>query len=146
MLLKMTSLMDILTVLLLFLLKSFVIEGEVVTPASGLNLPESTSETMPKESVVLAIIGNTVSLGDHVVARVVDASREGLLIDSLADALQSTRKRQIVLARRRGEEPQPAQLTIQGDKEMAFQLLQRVMYTCNQAGFDDISLAVLRSS
>ena len=33
--LRMTSMMDILTVLLLFLLKSFVVEGEVITPVPG---------------------------------------------------------------------------------------------------------------
>ena len=34
--LRLTSMMDILVVLLLFLLKSFVVEGEAMTPPAGL--------------------------------------------------------------------------------------------------------------
>ncbi len=49
--LQLTSMMDILTVLLLFLLKSFVVEGEVITPVPGVDLPESSSETTPHASV-----------------------------------------------------------------------------------------------
>lgn len=143
--LRMTSLMDILTVLLLFLLKSFVVEGEVVTPASGLTLPESSSEISPQESVVLAIVGDTVSIGDHVVARV-DENDPDMYIESLGAALDEARERQHALALRRGDEDPEAQVTIQGDREMAFEILQRVMYTCNQTGFDAISLAVLRTS
>ena len=143
--LRMTSLMDILTVLLLFLLKSFVIEGEVVTPASGLTLPESTSEVTPQESVVLAIVGDTVSLGGAVVARI-DESDPDIYVESLAIALQEARDRQLSLAERRGDEDPEAHITIQGDRDMPFELLQRVMFTCNQTGFDLISLAVLRTS
>ena len=40
--LRLTSMMDILTVLLLFLLKSFVAEGEVITSA-----PASSAATSP---------------------------------------------------------------------------------------------------
>ena len=54
--LKMTSMMDILTVLLLFLLKSFVVDGEALTPPPGLELPQSTSESMPAESIHLALV------------------------------------------------------------------------------------------
>ncbi|MCK4774074.1 MAG: biopolymer transporter ExbD, partial [Candidatus Krumholzibacteria bacterium] len=53
--LRLTSMMDILTVLLLFLLKSFVVEGEVMTPIPGVDLPESSSDTTPRAAVVIAI-------------------------------------------------------------------------------------------
>ena len=48
-----TSLMDILTVLVLFHLKSFVMEGEAVTPMPGVALPESSSKTAPRASIVI---------------------------------------------------------------------------------------------
>ena len=66
--LRLTSMMDILTVLLLFLLKSFVVEGEVITPAPGVELPESTSDTTPRASVVVAIFDSTVMLDGQMVA------------------------------------------------------------------------------
>ena len=71
--LKLTSMMDILTVLLLFLLKSFVVEGEVITPAPGVSLPESTSDTSPESSVVVAILDDRIMLDGRQVAQVASA-------------------------------------------------------------------------
>ena len=146
--LSMTSLMDILTTLLLFLLKSFVAEPEVVTPAAGVNLPYSTSQDAPQESIVVAIQGDQVSLGNEFIAKL-DANSQGdLMIRPLAAALSSARARHEQWQDMRGSEATdaPMKVTIQGDREMPFVLLQRVMYTCNQSGFDDIALAVLRTS
>jgi len=101
--LKMTSMMDILTVLLLFLLKSFVVEGEVITPASGVELPESHSQTTPQESLVVAIDQTRVSVGGEIVA---DLAQDGggLLIAGLADRLDDARAQMLALEERRGQE------------------------------------------
>ncbi len=141
--------MDILTVLLLFLLKSFVAEGEVVTPAPGVALPESHSELTPEASLVIAVAGDRISIGDQVVVALdgsVDGGLgEGLDIEPLARHLQQARQQQMHLARSRGEEEQwRGKVTIQGDRNMSFAVLQRVMFTCNQSGFDDVALAVIR--
>ena len=147
--LRITSMMDILTVLLLFLLKSFVAEGEVVTPAPGVTLPQSSAEVMPEASLVIAIADDRITLGDEVVANL-DGSVDGglgnqLLIERLADRLDDARAKQDDIALRRGQELEDrGKVTIQGDRDMPFEVLQRVMYTCNQTGFDDIALAVIR--
>jgi biopolymer transport protein ExbD len=145
--LRMTSMMDILTVLLLFLLKSFVVDAEVVTPAPGVQLPESSSRTTPEETLVIAIAHNQVTVGNELVATVEpSATARTLLIPPLAERLQASRRQSMELRRLRGDtEPFEAKVTIQGDRGMPFQVLQKVMYTCNQSGFDNISLAVLQS-
>ena len=74
--LRITSMMDILTVLLLFLLKSFVAEGEAVTPAPGVELPRSESEDRPPASLVIAITDDAINLGEETVA-VLDGSVDG---------------------------------------------------------------------
>ena len=48
--LQLTSLIDIFTVLLLFLLKSLVVGGAVVSPFPGVALPPSSSTASFKES------------------------------------------------------------------------------------------------
>ena len=139
--------MDILTVLLLFLLKSFVAEGEAVTPAPGVDLPRSVSQERPEASLVIAIAGDRISVGGEAIVAL-DGSVDGglgetLVIDPLAVALDRARSRQESLAARRGDEAWTGRVTIQGDRDMSFAVLQRVMYTCSQRGFDDVSLAVL---
>jgi biopolymer transport protein ExbD len=51
------------------------------------------------------------------------------------------------LDRRRGEPQKSARLaTIQGDADIEFRVLQRVMYTLDRSGFPDIALAVLKKA
>lgn len=142
--LRMTSMMDILTVLLLFLLKSFVVEGEVITPVPGVELPESSSEKAPTPALVVAVFDDTVMLDGKVVARVGAAPAGDLAIPGLADALAAARGQERDLARRRGEDADaPGHVAIQGDRDIRFDVLERVMHTCQQSGYRDISLAVL---
>lgn len=146
--LPLTSMMDILTVLLLFLLKSFVVEGEVITPVPGVELPESSSDSKPRASVVVAIFDQTVMLDGRMVADVEPNDHvSGMLIEGLAAQLDLTRAKELEIARLRGEEADYVpRIAIQGDLEIPFELLERVMYTCNQSGFRDISLAVIGAS
>ena len=146
--LPLTSMMDILTVLLLFLLKSFVVEGEVITPVPGVELPESASETKPQATVVVAIFADNVLLDGQMVAKVSDtAGSEGMMIPGLASQLELTWQKKQEIATRRGEElTESPKVAIQGDREIPFEILQRVMFTCNQSGYRDISLAVIGAS
>src|SRR6185436_15988542 len=100
-----TSLMDILTVLVLFLLKSFVIEGEAVTPVPGVALPESSSKTPPRASIVIAIFNDSVMLNGEVVATVSKSVASGdLLIRPLAKRLDESREQAQQIARLRGSD------------------------------------------
>ena len=45
---QLTSLIDIMTILLVFLLKSYSAEGEIFTPSKGLVLPQSTAKKSPE--------------------------------------------------------------------------------------------------
>ena len=146
--LRLTSMMDIFTSLLLFLLKSFVAEGEVITPAPGVRLPESTSDTSPESAVVVAIMADTILLDGSYVARpsAPDAG-EGLLIPALAERLVEARRQGESIAARRGDDADyTPRVAIQGDRDLPFDVLQRVMYTCNHSGYGDIALVVLGAS
>jgi biopolymer transport protein ExbD len=146
--LKMTSMMDILTVLLLFLLKSFVVDAELLTPPPEVELPSSTSETPPEASLVVAISDDVILLGGAPVVSVHDAlSGSDLLIGALEDRLDQAVVQIENIAERKGRAGEtPRMITIQGDKDIEFRLLQRVMYTCNASGFEQLSLAVVQDS
>jgi len=145
--LKITSMMDILTVLLLFLLKSFVVDAEVVAPPPDVALPNSSSDESPEESLVIAVSGEAISLGGEPIISVADAMRgSDLLIEPLEARLDAAYAQMESLAERRGKADIAGKITIQGDQDMEFQLLQRVMYTCSFVGFGDLSLAVVKES
>jgi biopolymer transport protein ExbD len=52
---QMTSLVDVLTVLVFFLLKNFSSEGDIVTPSKNLELPVSSSKAKPEQMLNIAI-------------------------------------------------------------------------------------------
>jgi biopolymer transport protein ExbD len=141
------SMMDILTVLLLFLLKSYV-AGDIMVPPPGVRLPGSTAEQPPQSSLVIAIDHDQILIGSDKVASIADVvNTEGLEIDPLAARLQLVRQQQDEIARMRGETKTEARAaTIQGDRQIEFRVLQKVMYTLNQNGFENIALAVIPKS
>jgi biopolymer transport protein ExbD len=146
--LMITSMMDILTTLLFFLLKSFVSDAGPSTPPPGVVLPTSTSENMVENSIVIAVSNEAILLGEKPVVKVSDAlSRDGIYLEELAGGLDGAWMQMEDLAKRAGREKDlTAKVTIQGDRDMEFRVLQKVMYTCNQRGFDEISLAIVQGS
>ncbi len=145
--LRMTSMMDIFTSLLLFLLKSFVVDGEALTPVPGVDLPASRSQDAARPALVVAVFDDAILVGDEMVASVgASLAGESLWIAGLGERLQTERaKSEALAARRTGESARP-RVAIQGDRDIEFAILQRVMYTCNQSGYGDIALAVIKDS
>jgi biopolymer transport protein ExbD len=146
--LKMTSMMDILTVLLLFLLKSFVVDADVTAPPPDVTLPKSSSVDTPETAIVVAISGDAISVGGRPVTTVSAAMAGGdLLIRELEAGLNTELNQMDALALRKCQDPKAAgQITIQGDKDLEYRLLEKVMYTCGAAGFDRMALAVIREA
>lgn len=144
---NLTSMMDILTTLLFFVLLSFVSGGESATPAPGITLPKSTADDATRASLVVAVDATSILVGGERVATVDETlAGEGLLIAPLAAHLTAAREQMDALARRKGEDPAttPRLVTLQGDAAVEFRVLQRVMATLDHSGFPDIALAVLK--
>ena len=141
------SMMDILTVLLLFLLKSYVAEGEVMVPAKGVTLPVSTAEQTPKASLIVAIDGDAIRVGNEKVASASEAmTSDDPVIESLAAKLQELRANPDQVAPAATAAIDPRLVTIQGDRDIEYRLLRKVMFTLSRNGFENVSLAVLRNT
>lgn len=146
--LTLTSMMDILTTLLFFVLKTYISGSEVTSPPPGVTLPRSVVEADMHTSVVVAIDHDVIMVGGERVASVSDAVRSNdLLIAPLAAKLSEQRAQMDDLDRRKGKAPSATHLaTIQGDSGIEFRVLQKVMYTLDRNGFPDIALAVLKKA
>ena len=81
----------------------------------------------------------------EVVARVADVHRQsGNDIPALRQALVSQNDR--VLRRAARDDIAGREVTIMGDKEIPYKVLKKVMATCTEADYGQISLAVLQKS
>jgi biopolymer transport protein ExbD len=133
------------TILLVYLLKSFSSEGEIVTVSRDLMLPESSAEKRPKLTVVLTVNNNYILAENHHVANVDDVlATDDLIITGLHDWLSSRRQTTKKIAEHSDKVKFEGDITIQGDKRIRFRLLKKIMYTCGQLGFNNFSLAVLK--
>ena len=146
--LRLTSMMDILTVLLLFLLKSFVVGGEDVIPPPGLDLPKSTAQAPPPTALIVAIDDDDILVGGERVARVSEAvAQDGLLITSLDARLQAVIAQRDELSSLQSEALLEDEIvTIQGDREIEFRVLRKVLFTLHENGFQNVALAVVRTA
>ena len=142
--LNLVSLMDIFTILVFFLLVNSS-DVETLPNAKDLQLPESIAEEKAKETVVILIGEEDIIVQGTPVAKVADVMRlKGNDIPALRQALKSQNDR--VLRREAQDDIAGREVTIMGDKEIPYRLLKKVMATCTQSDYGQISLAVLQKS
>ena len=137
-LLRMTALMDIFTTLLLFLLKSFVVEGTSGTVTAGVVLPSSLAREATWEAPIIAVTPEHILFEDQAVPVKTALAGADLRVAPLYESLTALHRAN---ADQPGFEPR---VVVQGDRSIEFRLLQRVIYTSQLAGFTQVSLAVVQ--
>jgi biopolymer transport protein ExbD len=142
--LNLVSLMDIFTILVFFLLVNSS-EVQTLPNAKDLELPESIAEERARENVVIMVTETDLLVQGRSVARIADiAARSELVIPELKAALLNQSER--ALRQLSESEDEQREVTIMGDKEIPYSLLKRVMATCTDADYGQLSLAVLQKS
>jgi len=142
--LNLVSLMDIFTILVFFLLVNSS-NVEVLPNTKDIQLPESIAEEKAKETVVIVIGEVDIIVQGTPVAKVKDVlARAGNDIPQLRQALLSQNDR--VLRKEAQDDIAGREVTIMADKDIPYRLLKKVMATCMQSDYGQISLAVLQKS
>jgi biopolymer transport protein ExbD len=142
--LNLVSLMDIFTILVFFLLVNSS-EVQTLPNAKDLTLPESIAEERARENVVIMVTDTDLLVQGRVVASIADVVNSNeLVIPALKAALLNQSEREI--RQLSDEEAAQREVTIMGDKEIPYSLLKRVMATCTDADYGNLSLAVLQKS
>jgi biopolymer transport protein ExbD len=136
---NLVSLIDIFTLLIFFLLSNTA-AVEVLPSSKAVKLPESTSEKVPKETLVLVVNNNDILVQGRKIASVAEVmAAEGDVIVPLKAELDERAKVQTI---RRENDAQSKAITIMGDKDISYRLLRKVMVTCARANFSEVSFAV----
>ena len=139
---NLTSLMDVFTILVFFLL---VNSGsvEVLDAPKEVTLPESRVETKPRETVIILITPDEVLVQGKSVALVADilagvpSNADGIRtrLSELKENIIGTNTQVVASAR---------EVTILADKSVPFIVIKKIMSTCTVAGYENISLAVTK--
>jgi len=132
--LNITSMMDMFTIILIFLLKSYSVNTVNITPQENLRLPSSTSETRPSEGLGIAVLKDRILLG---------LSRDGKTIPVLSVALKKELKKARFIAKNNKNYEFKGTIIVQADKSIPFKTLKKIMYTTGVAGYTDFRFAVV---
>lgn len=139
---NLTSLMDVFTILVFFLL---VNSGsvELVEAPKEVKLPESQVQTKPRETVVIFVSPEEVLVQGQVVARVDDIlAGDERMIEPIVARLVELKEN--VLGASTAAVAESQEVTILADKSVPFVVVRRIMSTCTDGGYENVSLAVIQ--
>jgi biopolymer transport protein ExbD len=139
---NLTSLMDVFTILVFFLL---VNSGsvEVMEAPKTVTLPESTVESKPRETVVIFVSRDEVLVQGKVVARVASIlEADTASIESITGRLAELSEH--IIGPATGVVADSQEVTILADKEVPFAVIKRIMSACTGQGYGHVSLAVIQ--
>ncbi len=143
--LNMNSMMDMMTIILLFLLKSFSTEGALVTPSEQLKLPNSFLGEKPKKELNVSVTKEEILINNNRLMLLQDVDDDNVLIQPLFNALADVAQREKQLEVQHGKEFSHT-VIIQGDQGIPFELLYKVMYTCSKSEFYKMRLLTIKKS
>ncbi len=139
---NLTSLMDIFTILVFFLLVNSG-AADVMDPPKSVELPESVVEAKPRETVVVFIGTEEISVQGKPVATTAEVMESpGQDIEAVKERL--ARLKQNVIGPNTLAVAESHEVTVMADRSVPFAVIKRVMSTCTSEGYGRISLAVIQ--
>jgi len=139
---NLTSLMDVFTILVFFLL---VNSGsvEILDSPKEVQLPESHVEAKPRETVVIFISPEEILVQGQPAGLVEDVlSGDPLPLDNVRARLQQLSDK--VIGTSTMTIAATKEVTILADKSVPFTVVRQIMSTCTSAGYENVSLAVVQ--
>jgi biopolymer transport protein ExbD len=157
--LQLTSMMDVLVIIVVFLLKSYNTSLNNFSTAPGLQLPISSSPDTPNDSVQVVITPESLTVENERILDLIqtagsvdtndakyafkptDLDEGGRRIVPLYDALMKAReKTELLLAKSKARvDGKPLEfegiLAIQADKRVKYETVRKIMYTAAAAGY-----------
>lgn len=141
---NLTSLMDVFTILVFFLL---INSGsvEVLEAPKNMTLPEARVEEKPRETVVIFVSPEDVLVQGKVVAKVADILDGELnVVEPITSRLAKIRDNIVGPSTKAVAGSQ--EVTILADKSVPFIVIRKIMSACTGEGYENVSLAVIQKA
>ena len=140
--LNLTSLMDVFTILVFFLL-FHASGGDVMEAPKQIKLPDSVVETKPRETVVIMVSPEVVMVQGEAVISTTELLESRIeTVSEITERLKQVERNIIGISTKAIVESK--EVTILADKTIPFRALKKIMSTCTGSGYGRISLAVIQ--
>lgn len=132
---------DMMTILVVFLL-AHTAEVDILPNSKNISIPQSNSERKPSGSVVVMVTKDSVFVDGQLVGAL------GELLADPAPAIEPLKKALMaqndsLLGSAQKADISKREVTIMGDKDTPYSVLKRIMFTCSEAEYGKVSLAVV---
>lgn len=142
--LNLTSLMDVFTILVFFLLFHSG-SGDILESPREIKLPDSVVETKPRETVVIMVSPEVVMVqGEAVINTSQLLENDYTMINEIKVRLKQLERNIIGIST--STVAKSKEITLLADKAIPFKVLKKIMTTCTASGYGKISLAVIQKN
>ena len=143
--LNVVPMVDMMTMLVIFLLQQFSATGEVLYMQKDIRLPDARHGQMVEAAPTVAISAEQVVVTGQKVADVADLDRDAGYLDipALEERLREERKKWDFIHQNDPARKWDGLVTIQADQKVPFRIVKRVMYSCGVAGYFNLNFAAL---
>tara|TARA_Y100000817_G_C16805364_1_gene521623 strand:+ start:622 stop:1203 length:582 start_codon:yes stop_codon:yes gene_type:complete len=158
--LSLTAMVDMFTVLVVFLLQNYNLTGEVINISEEVSLPNAQAVKELSPANVVVVSKNFVSLNEEKIYKSLDVrEREDWMLPDLYQKVEEmvhqgeeekTKIGSKIKSAVQGQSSEEEQvdrfrrMTVQADKEVDFLTVKKVMYTLTEAGIQEINFAVIK--
>jgi biopolymer transport protein ExbD len=143
--LNVVPMVDMMTMLVIFLLQQFSATGEVLYMQKDIRLPDARHGQMIEQAPTVAISAEQVVVTGQKVADVADLEHDAgyLNIPALEERLREDKKRWDFIHQSDPSRKWDGIVNIQADQKVPFRIVKRVMYSCGVAGYFNLNFAAL---
>ena len=147
--LNITAMMDMLTIILVFLLKSYAASAISLTQSEDVKPPISSTRAVPKDTVAVTITPKDILVGDRLVVELENGQiparmLQGRLVTPLDQAFRREVDKLKLIAARNPAAPFSRELSVIGDRRIPYDLLLTVLYTAGQNELENYRFVVLQ--
>jgi biopolymer transport protein ExbD len=141
--LNITSMTDMFTILLVFLLQTFATSEVDIQPVNNLRLPSSVTDKNPVEGIKISVSQTELKIDQKLLATVSNNEVDKATLDP-ADANfirpLFTELQKINSDLEAKKDIKLGKVLLQADQELPYSTLRKIMYTASMAGFPNLKL------
>ncbi|MFK8138059.1 MAG: ExbD/TolR family protein [Bdellovibrionales bacterium] len=147
--LQLTAMVDMFTILLVFLLKSYTTSSVALSQVDNLDIPISSAVIEPREAVKMVISREAIFLEDEKLVNL----NQGMLASSdienkkviteLFDRLKKEEQKSKSIAEQNSAYKFRGEIIVQADKTIPYKTLKSVMYTSMLSGFPNVKFGLV---
>ena len=143
--LNITSMTDMFTLLLVFLLQGFASSTVEIKSEPNLALPQSNSEKNPVTALQILVSQTSIKVGDKQIATMNNRDIASSDIDPQDSnfILPLFKELQAIAQDPNIKKDEKNMIMLQADQDLPYQTLRKVMYTASMAGFPQVKLVTV---